>query len=1456
MTSTGEEIDEIKDSGVDKALGYNGPTHKGAYLKAQIDQAVILDEAVDQTVIQELYQERQTGDGGSGDEEEGLTGQVLDLEFEDNLTDGTGKNTDIQISGSGYSYVDGQNSGKALSLNGANTYVDLGNNTELQPDKLTLSFWIKPNGDWGSGEQVIAWNKNEYTTDGWYLSSENAETPLALSAGPGAGQPYKISVKGDRAEFFPVDEWTHIVVTYDSETKEAAIYRNGLPQDTVKENLGGDSTGVIGADETMEKSIGYNDPVYNGSYLNASLDHYELWNDVATAEEAVTLYEEQGGEINKKQVAQEDLDALVLPAETSSNIYLPSVGEKGSVITWSVKEGTAMDKDGVVTRPAQGEPDAKVTLTASASYRNGEAVTEDFQITVLALKEVYLYNNGMDHVTLTDDYLENAESKDVDYLLSMTSEKFLYEFYKVAGLEPTTDSGYAGWERSNDANFRGHFFGHYMSALSQAYLGCKDESTKAALLEQIEDAVNGLEKCQDAYAGKYRESAGYISAFPEGVLERIDGVDSPTADDTLVIVPYYNLHKVLAGLLDISKNVQGETGDKALEIAQGFGDYLYNRMQKLTDKNRMLGTEYGGMNEALYELYNLSGEEKYKETAEYFDETSLFEQLAVGNDVLSGKHANTTIPKLIGAAKRYQVLTSERFEGEVTAEDKENLDMYLTAAENFWEIVTEHHSYVTGGNSQSEHFHDADTQADYADNVTCETCNTHNILKLSRILFQITGDKKYMDYYENTYINAILASQNPETGMMMYFQPMEAGYFKVYNSEYEDFWCCTGTGVENFTKLGDTIYLAMDGGVYVNMFFSSKYSADGLDLTMDANIPNEDTVTITVEGNENNTPVKVRKPDWAAGEITVTKNGETVTPAEDGGYMVFEGLEADDELTFTFPMEVKAYDLPDNKDMISFKYGPVVLCCGLGTNDLKKEQGAGILVRAPQADSTINTVVLVEDKTVDEWKAEAAQNLVRIEDSEDGLVQFKLQGTDRDDELVYSPYYAMHTQRYGIYMTFANTDSPILQDQILKEKQEARDEESSSDSIEVFDENNSELSHNLQKYGWTTVGAFGGRTYRDAGTAPTDGFSYDLKITPGVAKQYLLTTYTTADANRSFDILINGEPFVTETITNEAAAGGSNVFYTVRREIPEKYLTGDQVQKDDNGNPYITVKFQGNGTSPTGGLYGISVNTDYDTDPSLKSLTFDKGTLDKEFNPEVTEYTLTVPKGTDSVNLTAKTVKESGLVYIGDILFDNKLPRTVAVEESGTTIELTSYAQDHETSRVYTINIVWGDEPQPEPTLDEIKITGPTKTKYIQGEELDLSGLVVTAVYSDGSEVEIQVDDYTVSGYNSNVVGTQTITVTYEGKTATFSVTVEEDKQPTDPTDPTDPSKPTDPDQPSDTRGGKDQQTGGADQSTDGGDKSKTVQTGDTTNVAGTAAVCVIALGMAGAVIYIRRKRQ
>ena len=419
-----------------------------------------------------------------------------------------------------------------------------------------------------------------------------------------------------------------------------------------------------------------------------------------------------------------------------------------------------------------------------------------------------------------------------------------------------------------------------MSALSQAYLSEDNAATKSELMEEIKIAVNGLKECQDAYAVTYPQSAGYISAFPEGVLARVDGGTSPTADDNTVLVPYYNLHKVLAGLIDIAKNVDDqEVKNTAIDVAESFGEYLYNRCTNLSDVTVMLRTEYGGMNEALYELYRITGNDHIKEAAECFDEVALFQQLANNQDVLSGKHANTTIPKLTGALKRYTVLTenTEYYE-KLTPEEKDGLDMYLTAAKNFWDITVEHHTYITGGNSQSEHFHDADQL--YYDAVTrdgaitCETCNTYNMLKLTKALYDVTGDSKYLDYFERTFTNAILASQNPETGTTMYFQPMGAGYNKVYNRPYDEFWCCTGTGMENFSKLGDYIYQIKGNTLYVNMFFGSTVTDEnlGLELVQDANIPNEDTVTFTVTRIGEGTSVALRQPEWLAGDAVIMVN--------------------------------------------------------------------------------------------------------------------------------------------------------------------------------------------------------------------------------------------------------------------------------------------------------------------------------------------------------------------------------------------------------------------------------------------------------------------------------------------------------------------------------------------------------------------------------------------------------
>lgn len=1304
------------------------------------------------------------------EEDTGLQNQVLNLKFEDNLTDSSTVAHNVAMGKGDASYTDGVANGKALNLTG-NSYVKLGMETDLQPENLTLSFWLKPNADM-SGEQVISWNKDEWNTDGWYLTAENANTPLALSVGPeltGEKQPYKVSVSGmTRAEFFPTGEWTHVVVTYDSSTKEVSYYRNGVKcQSEIKYEIAGDRTGVIGSNADMEKSIGYNGPKYSGAYLNATLDEYQLYNDVATSEEVIALYEAGGGQFDKEAVAQADLDVLSVPTEVTGDITLPTTGASGSVITWTSNDTNVITADGKVTRPAVGEKDKEVTLTASASYLEGDAATKTYTVKVLAKQEINISTDSiMADVTLLDDYLVNAASKEDDYLLSLDSEKFLYEIYLLSGLEPTTESGYEGWERSTDKNFRGHAFGHYMSALSQAYLSSDDEMTKAALKTEIQEAVNGLKKCQDAYAALYPESAGYVSPFSEAWLKDKDGVNlvgAPKKANDDVYVPYYNLHKILAGLIDVTKNVDDqEIKETALTVSQGFGDYLYKRLIEMkADKNKMLATEYGGMNEALYELYNITGNDHYKAVAEMFDETTLFQELADGKDPLSGKHANTTIPKLIGALKRYTVLTSK----------KEDCDeMYLTAAKNFWDITINDHTYITGGNSQSEHFHDADaigydaTKGVYDASTTCETCNTYNMLKLSKALYQVTGDKKYMDYFENTYINAILSSQNPETGTTMYFQPMAPGYNKVFNRPYDEFWCCTGTGMENFSKLGDNIYQINEDGVSVHMFFSSELNdmKHNLVLTQTANMPNEDTVSLEVKSADAGTVIRLRKPDWLAGEAKIQVNGEAIELKEEAGYYLVS-VNAGDKITYQMPMKMEAYRMTDIPNLIAFKYGPVVLSTGLSINAIEAYNPNGIAVRVGTFDSTCQTVITVESETVDKWLENLAENMVRIEDSADGQIQFKLQNVDsKSKELIYTPHYMRYKERYGLYMYMEVADSESSQDRILEEKQKIRNEEMSVDSLYSFDANNSEAAKNQQGEN-TSVGVWESKGYRDA--KKNGWFSYDLKIDTEAEKNYLNCTYYSGDAGRKFDLYINDNLLKTVVINKEA---GEKVFYVDTTEIPAEYLT--------EGSDTITVRFQSKSdyNSYVGGLYGISTATsfEYDTNASLSALTFAEGTLTTAFDPAVTEYVLEVPKDTESVNMTATPMMESGLVYVGDILIDDKNARNIALTDDETTIALTTKAQDHKTEKIYTITVKKVDTPESEvPTVTELKIQAPAKLEYKQGESLDLTGMTVTAVYSDNSEKDVTADA-TVSGFDGSKTGKQTITVTYDEKNATFEVEV------------------------------------------------------------------------------------
>lgn len=1269
---------------------------------------------------------------------------LLDLNFDaGDLKDSSVYENLVKANGT-LAYPDGIQ-GKAVSLNGTDSWLNLGTNGMLSPSKLSLAFWIKPNADMGTGEQVIAWSKKAFNSDGYYLTT-NSKEPLGLSVGPASGgsndQPYFIKVDGDRNEFFPVGEWTHVLVTYDSDTKEAAIYKNGIPQKTsVKYEISKTATGVIGACEGDEKSIGYNGPNYQGAYLNASLDGYRLYDMVLGLEEAIEVYEETSGRtFDKKAVAQSDIGALRIPEViTSKKIDLPLKGASSSVITWKSSDTAVISPDdgvGVVTRPEAGQPDKTVKLTATVAFAGGEAVTKEFPVTVKAIAEKNLdgiLDCGIENVVLADDYLLNAAQKENDYLLSLSSKKFLYEFYRVSGLTPPVSEGYQGWERSNGTNFRGHTFGHYMSALSQAYKGAKEEQTKTALLTQIRDAVEGLKVCQDAYAAAHPESAGYVSAFRESILNKTDGTGN---SDENVIVPWYNLHKVLAGLIDIYTFVDDkELAEGALEIAEGFSEYVYKRCSRLTDNTVMLRTEYGGMNEALYEIYDITGNEHYKIAAQYFDEVSLFNELAAGNDVLSGKHANTTIPKFIGALKRYTVMKDNEDYYEALSEtEKTELEKYKTAAEKFWDIVIEHHTYVTGGNSQSEHFHDADklyydaTKSAYDGSTTCETCNTYNMLKLSRELYKLTKDKKYMDYYENTYINAILSSQNPETGTTMYFQPMAPGYNKVFNRPFDEFWCCTGTGMENFSKLGDTMYFTEKSDVYVNMYFSNTFTfaEQNLKLTQTAHIPNEDKVTVkiaAVNGTEvaAGTNIKFRIPDWTAGEASILVNGvqKEITQAEkSSGYAVVSEVQAGDTIELTFPMEVKAYGTQDNEDFMAFRYGPVALSAALGTSNMDAYSANGILVRVGTMDTTCQSVITVQNMTVQEWKNNVKENLVRIADSEDGKVQFQLKNTDSPD-LIYTPHFMRYKERYGLYMTFEVAGSEASQKRILEKKQMLREEEMSIETLTNFDENNSELAKNLE-YESSSVGNFNGRLYRDA--QKTGWFSYDLRINPQAEHNYLKCTWFSGDKGRSFDLCINGEKLQGVTI-NDAA--GEKVFYTDTIEIPAKYWSDPQYKKDSAGEfvldekgekiPVITVKLQGNGSSYVGGLFGIATTdtTKYSDNPNLSALSFDKGTLSPAFTGETKNYTLKVPKDTASVYMKVSPNTPSGLIRIGETLIDDASEQLITLTGETTNVSLTAAAQDHETTAEYTIAIVKG--------------TGTTEAEQIQEEKNKLDAEISKA---------------------------------------------------------------------------------------------------------------------------------
>lgn len=1043
--------------------------------------------------------------------------KVLGLSFDGNVEDSSDAGNHGTLNKEG-TFVEGVN-GQALVFDGS-TYVDLGKSGTLQPSQLTFAVWVKVDGTL-AGEHMITWFKpsGNYQGEGWYLSCLDDTTPLKLSVGKSSGQPMEIFVSGSRSEFFPSGEWVHIAVTYDSDSQTAAIYRNGIAQDVQYIN----NSSVINADENSHKYIGFNSPGYNGGFAKMTMDEMEIYSSVLTTANIVDIYTRYGAEFDGEQIVINDYDNLSLSIlSVKNNMTLPTEGASGSTITWKSSNEKALSSKGVVTRPALGENDARVTLTATITY--GDYSREKtFEVCVEAISAMTdLEDFDMGDVVLMDAYETNAFEKEVDYLKTLDADKLLKGFCNVGGVSSSATL-YGGWENTA---IKGHTLGHYLTAVSQAYATSGDK----ALLDIANHIVDVLAECQNA-------DTGYLAAIPESHYKQIE-----KGNTTGTWVPWYTMHKVMAGLID-AYELTGNA--KALEVASKLGDWVYSRTSTWSEATQatVLNVEYGGMNDCLYQLYSHTKSDKHLQAAHSFDEMSLFEALYNGEDILNGKHANTTIPKIVGALNRYIVLG-------------ESEEYYLQVAENFWEIVVNNHTYITGGNSEWEHFGEANVLDAERTNCNCETCNTYNMLKLTRELFKITGNSKYADYYENTFINAILSSQNPKTGMTTYFQPMATGFFKVYSSETNHFWCCTGSGMENFSKLGDSIYYKDDNSVYVIRYTSSKLTWDekGMTITQTADIPMSDTATYTINtsGKSVSADIVLRVPDWIAGDPVVSINGTKTDVKIVNGFIRLSRTWKDgDVIKYTMPMEIVAYDLPDNENVIAFKYGPVVLSANLG-NESMKTSTTGVDVTIPTLLSSISDTIKVNG-TIEEWLANINSNLVRKK----GTLEFTLKNADVT--LIFSPHYKQYENRYGIYFELIDDNTEVKEDE--------SDKYIVIDSLPVANDQY-EFSHDLTGE-LTNTGTHKGLNYRDA--APGGYFSYTLAVENNTTN-YLCVKFFSGDAGRAFQILVDGKVLKDVTLENV----NPDNFYDMYIEIPADMVKGKNA---------VTVTFKANGSSYAGGIF-------------------------------------------------------------------------------------------------------------------------------------------------------------------------------------------------------------------------------------------------------------------------------
>ena len=786
-----------------------------------------------------------------------------------------------------------------------------------------------------------------------------------------------------------------------------------------------------------------------------------------------------------------------------------------------------------------------------------------------AQSEIYPQHFDLSEVTLLDGPMKTMMEINDELLLKYDADRLMTPFIRQAGLSQNASSKYYGWETQHpsfsnwglsDWSLEGHVGGHYITALSLAYAATSDANMKARMKEKLDYCLAIMKDCQDAYKDDTQGMKGFIGGQPiNQIWTGLYAKDLTEFKKYGGWVPFYCQHKVLAGLRD-AYLYTGST--LAKELFKGLSDWSVNVVSNLTtnEMQDILGWEHGGMNETLVDAYKIFGEKKYLNGAKKYSHQYMINGMKTFDaNFLSGKHANTQVPKYIGFERAWQ-------------EDKTLTD-YRKSVLNFWKDVANNRTVCIGGNSVSEHFLDHQSGDRYISNLEGpESCNSNNMLKLTEDLFDDTHDAKYADFYEATMWNHIMSTQDPQTGGYVYFTTLRPQAYRIYSQVNQGMWCCVGTGMENHSKYGHFIYThsVTNDTLYVNLFTASELNSEKFGIRQETNFPYEQKTKLTITKSGTFT-LAIRKPAWASTDGKASYTYET------------KNWNAGDVVNVDLPMSLRYEPCPDYSGYIAFKYGPILLAARTETEaQLQNEYGGeGRMDHSPGARASAKPLssapLLVGNR---------ATVLQNIQENDLSKLQFTLTTTNKGD-ITLEPFYAIHHSRYSCYF-FQGTEEEYANSEMGKKDAEEAALTARTLDFVATGEQQSEAGHQARYSTGSTSGSYRGETYRDA---QAGGYvQYVLENTTGETTNVsVMLRLITADKGRAASIYINNVKIGDVTVASSTKDADENGFYNIEYRIPDELL----VDSKGNVRQKLTFKIVASSSTLLPGLYYLRLMKDY-----------------------------------------------------------------------------------------------------------------------------------------------------------------------------------------------------------------------------------------------------------------------